>query len=217
MELEAITDEEILKVWQMCTTTYLQYGIKIKFPENTDKKKTYQWRYVKAITKKFKDWEFDNDTAQQFIDIAVSYARQRKIHQKGLAALHQSDLLDRCYKVLTNKNKQRLSIAASLQDMKKWFDSQVGDNVKIDTLLYRKNKRSFPNIILWKQSNKISDLFISLSKSCCRAVNRLQNDEIDRRMLPSTTDLYLIRIDFLSEQNNVTFARKLFGSDWRSK
>lgn len=217
MVKDDIHDSEILRVWSMCTTAYLQNGIKLAFPEDTDIHKTYQWRYIRSIVKKFKEWNFDDDTSQQFIDIAIAYAKQKKILRKGLASLHQSDLLEKCYKVLTNKNKQRLSTIASLTDMKSWYNSQIGDNVALDVLLHRKNKRSFPNIVLWKEANKISDLFISLSRSCCKAVNKLQNDDVGKRMLPATTDLYLIRIDFLSEQNNVTFSRKLFGSDWRSK
>lgn len=213
--LSDISDSEILEVWQLCSKAYLQHGVRIKFPEGTEPCKTYQWRFIKAITRKFKEWQFDVKTSEQFMDIAIAQAKQRNALNKGLSALHQPNMLELCYEILTKRNKQREKIVDSLNDMKIWFDSQIGDDKPIDVLLRRKNKRSLPNIIIWKQASKISDLFISLSRSCCKAVSTLQTDEVEARMIPSPISLFLIRADFLNEQNNVRQTKSIFGKDWR--
>jgi len=134
--------------------------------------------------------------------------------RKGLAALHQSNMLDICYQILTSQQKDNVDQIASLSSMKRWFDAQIGNEDSLKTLLCRRERNTLPNIILWYQASKLSDLFLALSRACGRAMSHLHN-EVECRLLPSTTSLYLLRSEFLSEQHNVKTTRTLFGTDWR--
>ncbi len=66
----------IKEVWLWCTEAYLRCGRKLSLPEGTDPAKTYQWRYVAAIAKKFEEWDLSDEAAQKFIGIAAQTAKQ---------------------------------------------------------------------------------------------------------------------------------------------
>lgn len=217
IDSDMITEERLWTVYGWCATAYLQHGIKIAFPANTDPRKTYQWRYLNSLVNKLNEWEFDDETSKKFIAIAVSQAKQKKVLNKGLACFLQSNLLDICYRKLTAQAKEDCSKLDALKQMKTWFDLQTGDKDPLRCLLHRSSPRAFSNIVMWHQSNRISPLFIALSKSCSKAVFQLQSNDIESNLLPSLSTLYLTRVNFLSESNNLNFVSTLFGTDWRSK
>jgi len=187
--------------------------MRISLPKGTDPTRTYQWRFLLAIAEKFDEWDFDDITAKKFISIAVGEAKRRGLLNKGLAALHQSNMLNICYQIMISQQKDNNIQIKSLESIKNWFDNIVGDNDPFKILMFRRSQ-SLPNIILWYQASKLSDLYLSLSKVCGRVISHI-NDPFERRLLPTTTSLYLLRSDFLSERNNLESAKQLFGSDWR--
>jgi hypothetical protein len=210
-----ISEDKLMKIWQWCHDAYLQYGIKLNFPKGTDPTKTYQWRYIKSISKKFEEWGFDDITSQRYIQIVVSQAKKHNILRKGLAALHQKHMLEYCYNILSNQIIDNKSIQKHLTTVKSWYDAKIQDQEALNVLLKRSSKRALPNLIIWYQSSQLDDLFISLSKACGLAARSIK-DEAEKRLIPSSTTLYLVRNEFLSETNNSQFAKQLFGSDWRN-
>lgn len=217
MESLEITDNDVYEVWNWCSEAYIRYGRKLSFPENTDPKKTYQWRYVKAITKKFKEWDFDAETSKRFIDIAVSHIRDHKMLHKGLSLLHQKNMLANVYSKLEQELDTNKQTTTSLADMKKWVDKQIGDRDPVQVMLSKRNLDSLPKLVEWYQGSKVSALYISLSKSCSKAAAKLaKKDEVARSMLPQTTQLYLLRSNFLRDVNNKKLSRRILQEDWRS-
>ncbi len=213
--METVADDRVMAVWEWCYDVYLQHGVRIAFPTNTDPHRTYQWRFVSSITKKFSEWGFDDHTAKRFIEIAIDQAKKRGVLRKGLAALHQSNMLDICYKIITSQQHDNTDQIKSLTLMKRWYDAHVGQNDPMKILLQRRTRKALPNIILWYQASTLSDLFLALSKACGLAIAKLQDNVVEKRMLPTTTSLYLLRSEFLSERNNRQITRTLFGIDWR--
>lgn len=213
MSTTLLSDTQIMTIWQWCSAAYLQHGFKIKFPTSTDPRKTYQWRFVRSIAEKFVEWEFDEATAKKFIKIAVGQAKVRGVLKKGLAALHQSNMLNICYDILTNEKNEYDSILSTLEKMKEWFDRNVGI-LPIKKLLERQSG-ALPNIIIWYQGSQLSDHFLALSKSCHKAVMSLQHDQMEARLLPSPTSLYLLKAEFLADSNNASVTSRIFGDDWR--
>ncbi len=209
-----ILEDKLMKIWQWCHDIYLQHGIKLNFPKGTDPTKTYQWRYIKSINKKFDEWEFDDLTAQRYIEIVVSQAKRHNILRKGLAALHQRHMLEYCYNIFTSQITNNSSKQKHLASVKAWFDAKIAGEEALNVLLKRSSKRALPNIIIWYQSSQLDDLFISLSKSCSQAARSIK-DDAEKRLIPSSTTLYLVRNEFLAEINNSHFAKELFGTDWR--
>lgn len=214
--MNQILDDKVMSVWQWCYEAYLQHGMRITFPKHTDPRRTYQWRFASSIAKKFSEWKFDDDTAKKFVTIAVGESKRRGVLKKGLAALHQSNMLDICYQIVTSQQIDDIDRLNSLKSMKKWFDGQIGSGDPLTILLYRKERTALSNVVMWYQASKLSDLFLALSRTCCRAIAKLQDNSIENRLLPTTTSLYLLRSEFLSECNNKEITRNLFGKDWRN-
>ena len=202
----------IWQVWEWCSEAYIRYGRKLTFPANTDPIKTYQWRYVKSITKKFDEWEFDEPMARRFIDIAIERSKVLGIMHKGLAALHQGNLLDICHKILQEESSGNDQLIDSLADSKKWvIDRTSGDNT-ISILLDKSNPDAFCNLVKWYQASKLSELYLSLSKSCGRTIEKLENTD-ERDLLPSATRLYKIRNHFYQDVSNQKRSKEILGRD----
>jgi hypothetical protein len=214
MNIAFLSDTRIRVIWDWCSDAYLQHGFKIKLPQANDIRKTYQWRFVKAIAEKFNEWNFDDDTAIRFIRIAVAQAKLRGVLKKGLAALHQTNMLNICYDILNNEKNENDNIIASLNMQKTWYDNHIG-NDPLATLLHRSGHGALPTLIIWYQASRISDHFIALSRPCYKALLRLQGDVMESRMLPAPTSLYLLRNTFFSDTNNVCVSQSIFGDDWR--
>lgn len=209
-----IDDERLWEVWNWCFEAYIRHGKKISFPVNTDYRKTYQWRYISAIATKFEEWQFDEATAKKFIDIAISHSKHVGAFRKGLAALHQGNMLQICFDTLQREMDNSNQSLESLRNVKYWLDTQIGDGDPLDVLL-RKDQH-ISNITMWYQASKITPLFLALSKQCGKAIARLARTDPDERLLlPKSTNLYKLRTEFLDDDFNKHQAKQLFGSDWR--
>lgn len=216
MKILDISDERVFTVWNQCVEVYLQHGRKLSFPQHTDPRKTYQWRYARALAIKFEEWEFDEDTAMSFIRIAVTYAKNNNRLNKGLAALHQGNLLQLCYDELKKSEDNNNNSISSIEIIKQWIDRQIGDKDPVLMFLKRKNPDAFCNIFMWVQATKISPLYLSLSKSCGKALARLAKQHPhERNMLPKSTELFRIRSRFLDDLENKKRSKIILERDWR--
>lgn len=216
MKTLEISDERVLTVWDWCSEAYIRHGRKLSFPANTVPSKTYQWRYAKSLVAKFDAWRFDEDTAKRFIDVAVKHAKHRGTLHKGLAALHQNNLLQVCYDVLQVEEDNNSQSVASLERIKRWWDNQLENKNPITTLLHRSRVGASCNLVIWYQSSKLSPLYLSLSKACGVALAKLNElDKNERLCLPTSITLYRLRTDFLADLGNKKLAQAIFGSDWR--
>lgn len=211
-----ISEERVLEVWDLCSAGYIQHGRKLNFPANTTPSKTYQWRYAKALANKFDEWNFDTATAQRFVDIAIRHAKQCKTLHKGLAALHQGNLLQICYDVLLAEEENNNQSLSSLGHIKRWWDSQLAGKQPLKTLLHRQTSGAYCNLVIWYQSSKLSPLYLALSKTCGIAMARLsEQDQSERALLPKATELYRLRTEFLTDLGTKKQAQTIFGNDWR--
>ncbi len=216
MQTLEISDERIQDVWDLCVTAYLQHGRKLTFPQFTDPKKTYQWRYVKALATKLDEWDFDDETSKSFINIAVRHTKECGLLNKGLAALHQGNMLQICYDELKKSVDNNNQSIESLKQIKQWIDRTVGDRDHTQYMLKRKDRDALCNLVMWYHASKVSPLYLSLSRSCGKAMSGLsKTDQAQRSMLPKSTDLYKIRLRFIEDRTNKRLARELFKNDWR--
>jgi hypothetical protein len=205
---------KILNVWQWCSEIYIQYGRKLTFPAHTDPSKTYQWRYAKAIAQKFEEWDFDEPTAKKFINIAIERSKALGIMHKGLAALHQKNLLDLCYKILQEECKNNDQSIELIKSTKDWLGKRAQDSELTQVLLGRDGPDSFCNLVKWYQASKISDLYLSLSKSCRRAIKAIEGTD-ERTLLPKMTTMYKVRMKFVEDSANKKELEKILGNDWK--
>lgn len=180
-------------VWQYCFESYLRRGIKLKLPNAKDYTKTYQWRFIKAITKKFKEWEFDQDTSKRFIDIAIDHAKELGVINKGLAVLHQQNMMSICYKKLKNEADSNVHMVKRLESTLDFLDSLSLSDIRV-YLLKRPTRQAFSNLTSLYFAKKLSLEFLALSKSAISALNAIEvTHPHEREMLPSDASLYLCR------------------------
>lgn len=210
-----ISEERIMMIWDWCCDAYLQHNIKLAFPANANPTKTYQWRYLKSMIAKFDEWEFDEATTKHFIHICVGHCKQAGVLRKGLAALHQSNLLKICYNKLKERSDNGRQSVDSIVHIHTWLTKRSNGNI-VKTLLKRQEVDEFCNLVKWYQASKISRLYLALSRPCGRAMSRLEAaDPEERSILPKSTTLYLLRTGFIKDAENVEKLKQIFGSDWR--
>lgn len=209
-------DVRVLNVWSWCSEAYLRAGRKLSLPAKTDPTKTYQWRYAQAIARKFEEWDLSDEAAKKFIDIAVRTAKERGMLQKGLAVLHQTNMLATCYDKLKTESTSNAQSLDSLRYVRSWLYKKTGDEDQLTVLLHRAELDTFCNLTVWFQASRISPLYLALSRTCSKALARLNRDFQDERgLLPKTTELYLLRNGFLKDQGNCSQVREIFAQDWR--
>lgn len=204
-----------MTVWEWCSQAYLQHGFRLTFPAKTDPTKTYQWRYARAIALKFAEWDFDEATSCQFISIAIRHCHEAGVLRKGLAALHQSNLLQVCYDKLQKQANTNQQCAHSIEHIHKWLMNK-SDGDLLQSLLYRRDPDEFCNLVKWVQASRVSRLYLALSKTCGIALARLARTHPDEReILPKTTKLYMLRVEFTEDASNVNRVKRILGPDWR--
>lgn len=216
MKRSQVDDTRVLNVWSWCSDAYLRHGRKLSLPAGTDPAKTYQWRYITAIARKFEEWELTDDAAQKFIDIAVRIAKEKGLLNKGLSVLHQANMLSLCYDRLLVESDTNAQNLDSLRHVRGWLLNKCDGRDLLETLLQRANYDGHCNLTLWYKATRISTLYLALSRACNRALARLNRDTPDERSyLPQATELWLIRDSFLKDDGNVSQARIIFAEDWR--
>jgi len=180
----------------MSVDAFAKYNIVLKMPQHTDKRKTYQWRYLSKMNSNFKKWKLDRDEIKQFLSIAVDYAKQNRIAFKGLSLFHQNNILKVCYDRLVARLNYRKRMLRSLREMKIWFEQQTANKDATAVCLERSNSLSMCNLTKWFQSAKINPLFMALNKPCMLAMDMV--GDLDKTLLPSKAELVLARQEFLS-------------------
>lgn len=216
MEKTCINDERIWAIWNWCSDAYLRNGQRLKFPTNTNPINTYQWRYVKAIAQRFEDWQFDDDTCRKFINLATKYAKDKGVLRKGLSVLHQSNMLDICYEMLQREKQFNDQSSNSLESIHSWLQRKFGDEKPLRVLLDRPREGAMCNLTQWYKANRITEQYLAVSKTCCKALARLgRTHPEERRLLPKQTRLYLLRCDIARDVKTLKKARMILGTDWR--
>jgi len=206
-----VDEAYVKRIWEICVAVYLQHGHRLALPEKTDLKRTYQWRYATLISQKFAEWDFDEQTATKFIKIAINRAKERGVLKKGLAVLHQKNMLEVCFKLMDAESTRNDSVLEQLQSAQRFMLEKTKGNVA--AMLERQNLDAFANIVIWYRSNRVPDIYLALSKACWKALSLLTTT--DRAMMPSKAKLYTLREQFIADDNNCKAAMALLGKDWR--
>ncbi len=216
MQTSQVDADRVMDVWSWCSAAYLRHGRKLSLPAGTDPAKTYQWRYATAIAKKFGEWDLSDDAATKFIDIAVGIAKEKGLLNKGLSILHQHNMLELCHQKLQEESTHNTRTLESIRFVKSWLDKKIAGNNAVEVLSDRNDPYGFCNLTMWFQASRISPLYLALSRSCSKVLTRLDSENQDERgLLPKTTELYIIRSDFLKDQGNRRQARTILEQDWR--
>jgi hypothetical protein len=182
-------------------------------PPAKDYTHTYQWRFVKAITKKFAEWNFNDDTCKRFIDIAVDHAKELGVLRKGLAVLHQHNMMEICYKKLKLDGERDQFLIQRLVDTCKFLRSLQVKNYKI-FFLRRTHDKALSNITSLYLAKKLPIEFMAIYRDSIEALSTIELVDTDeRRLLPSDASLYLCRKRILARHGDSEEVRMIVRGD----
>jgi len=209
-------DDAVWKVWNWCIDAFGRCGQTLKFPDNTNPIKTYQWRYTARLVRKLEEWEFDDQASVIFIRYAVEYARDKRLLRKGLSAFFQNNILDICYDRIDSECEEIDKRLALLRKNHSFLLAHTDGKLFINVLLSRSAPDTYYNIVEWFERHRISTIYMALSRSCTVALSRLSKTSPEQRsLLPKSSELFCIMNELT---NNVAFRRQallILGNDWR--
>ncbi len=191
----------------------------MSFPEGTDPRKTYQWRHMEALERKLVEWEFDDTLCKAFIDIAIRYAKDRRLLNKGTSIFLQKNLLAECYTRLREQAVKQDDVVSILGRTKTWLDAQVAasncDDL-IELLMTRNGIGAYPNVIRWYEGGQLPEVYLAVSRACGVAIARLTRERPNERtLLPKDMRLFLTRTSVLAEARVKLEIRNILCDDWR--
>lgn len=198
---------EVARVWDLCRDIYSTHGKALKLPANTDPKKTYQWRYLSKLTETLEAMDLDDRLSRRYVELAVQYAAAHRLLAKGLAIFCQSNLQDVFFDRFQADMRNNRDAHGGLLRSATWVDSHGGPG----EFLRRQNTLGYCNLVKWYQAGRVTELYLSLSRTAGRAMRRMSED--DRLALPTITRLYLVRNQFLTSLDNLERSREIMGGD----
>jgi len=209
--------DRLLALWQICFEAYIKQGHKLSLPKNTDPSRTYQWRYLQALDRKLREWDFDRALIISFITVVAEYAKRNKLIHKGLSVFCQSNILDKCYYRLKELQVFSQSHVAKVRQCKRWFDGEMNGDV-VSILLHRDRRGAYPNIVKWYQAGLLYDSLLAISKICGMAMLRLNTEDKDsRQQLPNLSTLTHLRATLQEDKSVWADLRDIMGDDWRTQ
>lgn len=208
------TTTRIYTIWGICQDAYLRIGNrKLSWPKDTDPTKTYQWRYLETLNKKFLEWEFSDAMCIAFIEAGVQYAVKNRLLAKGLAIFHQTNIINACYNRIKAQTDQRATIIDQITAAKTWLDTKSQNTPIITTLLTRERDGAYCNLVKWYQSGHLPTCFLAISRSCGSAIRQLPPDE--RKLIPNDAILFTTQMSLSQDARFMLQMRAILQEDWR--
>lgn len=192
-------------VFSYCQDIYKEYNFDLRFPKSRDIKKTYQYRYLLAICKKFSAWGLDVNEVKRFLRIAINNSFKHKTIKKGLSALHQKNLLEISYEQLISASVDKSQAAATADMVLVYLIKLCG--VETPDLFLRRRDSIKSNMVITNlfQAGKISVEFMAVNDICRKIVLSAIDDDLqDAMFLPTLGKLYKINTESLSNKGKFT-------------
>jgi hypothetical protein len=201
--LSIIIDPDL--VFSYCQDIYKEYNFDLRFPKSRDVKKTYQYRYLLAICKKFTAWGLDGNEVKRFLRIAINNSFKHKTIKKGLSALHQKNLLEISYEQLISASTDKKQAASTAEMVLAYLVKFCGIEAPESVLRRRENIRSNMVITNLYQAGKISVEFMAVNDICRKIViGAIDGEEQDAMFLPTLGKIYKINTESLSNKDKFT-------------
>jgi len=201
----APSPKRIMAFFKYCQEEFSNAGFRISFPQNTDKTKTYKWRYLVGFAKKIDEWELSDRAAKMLISAMVRWAKKNDQLKKGLSLLASDQILEIGHAAIQGK----------LAGNNRTLDTVIEDMrfIKGKDPMHRSDPRALPAIVRWHMRDQISDVYLAISKKCRASMREL--DKAERSMLPSGKDLIRLRQELFSGDVKMKHKIKLMmDDDW---
>jgi len=187
-------------------------GRKISWPEAKDHRHTYIYMWLS----KFYNWtqkeELDDLTICQVIYALVRYAKRNNILYKGSAILQHERIYAIALSELENYSDLLDNVEYQLKICENAINDRCGNLTKVEFLLKKPGIGQYPNIISLYNAGIISKLYLSVSKSCRRAIKKLDSEL--RMLLPDNMELFKLskRVEFNKDKSDA--AKSVLNDDY---
>lgn len=212
MEDAILADDPAWQTWMLCKSVLRRFNYSLKFPKNTDPRKTYQWRYVSRLSSKFAEWGFDKGTAKVFLEIAARHLGPENLRKNGLGCFFCNGLMEKVYKELETCEVDQQKTLEAIKSSHEFRLSKANSGHK---LLGTDNGQF--NIVTWFTGNRLSPAYLAVSKSCQQAIAALYDmNSVQADSLPTRTQLHAKRRSITTDNDFVKSIKKIIGEDWKS-
>lgn len=208
---EQTQDERVLKAYAIFKRTMRRYGKEVSFPNKTEPKKTYNWRYLTKFLEKFDELQMDDRYMPRIIHAIVHHAKSHHLLERGIAMLNRNDILKLSISQLERDLLQEKESIRLIRQSYDYVMSQSTGGKLSDLLKTRINKNAYTNLTRWYKASLVSLGYIAVSRSCRKALSSLDDNEA--RAFPSFEELLRIRLLYVHNPNIVTNLREFMGAD----
>lgn len=196
-----VLDAKVMKVYDLFKRAMYKSGRMISFPEHTDPKKTYGWRYLSKFVSRLDDLELDDAVIPQIVNALVEQARKDRLLSRGIAILDRKDLLEVCIARLEREKRECNDVVRAVIRSHQFLLNALNEGTEkqsmFDILSARKNKQSYANVTRWHQSGQLSIHYVAVSRVCRKSLGTLDDSEL--KLFPPAKQLLKTRLMHLSD------------------
>lgn len=180
--------KEILKLIIEFKNECKKYKKNFRIPQCKDISQTYQYRWFNSFYEKCRK-DYDQEDMVEIIKCLVKYAKDNRILNVGASLLNRSDIVSIACKMFNDEVSDIENIIINLQNKMKLVDKNF------ESFLLKKTHRDgYNNLIIMYLDGRIDLNFISLSKSCIKALSKIKED---RDLLPIPLQIVKRRLKIL--------------------
>lgn len=205
-------DAKILSVFKILKRTMIKYGKFVSFPDDTDPKKTYNWRYISNFIIKLEAYGLHENFYPQIITAIVEHARRKNLLKRGIAVLLRTDLLELAIKRLEQDCKKEIQTFETIRrSYQLVYDQTEPEQLYYKTLLKKQVRNGYTDIVRWFLAGNIAMDYIVVSRSARIALGSLS--PIERSNFPDAKTLLRMRVKILSHEELIRKLRETLQED----
>lgn len=201
-----MNDDCVIKVYERCLSVFAKHNINVSFPSNTDKRKTYKWRYLQKFCDKLIELNIEDSDVDDLINGIVEYASTHNLIKQGLSILNSTKAIESSIKSLNLKSTSASNVVDHIKTSKQ-FITGLGNTAR-SHLSYKSSRIAVPNLVLYVMSGKISQYYVAVSKLCNEIYNNM--NEVDRSKFDN---LDAVRYKIISHRG-LKSIKEIIGDDW---
>lgn len=201
-----------MTVFKILKRTMMKYGKRVSFPEDTDPKKTYNWRYITNFVNKLDTYGLHESFYPQVITAVVEHAYRKNLLKRGIGVLLRTDLLELVIKKLEqDKRKDTQAYEQIKRSYQLVYDETEPEQMYSKTLLRRQSRNGYTNMVRWYLAGGITLDYVVVSRSARIALGSLSS--IERSNFPDAKTLLRMRMQILSHEELIRKLRETLQED----
>lgn len=209
----SIIDTELeFQILRYLRSALLKHGRSLGVPEGVEITKTYAWRSLHSFANKMRELNIKNEHLSMIINELVKYAHRNNLLSRGYNILCNKNIVEIIIKRLQKDTDVKRIKIEILQKTKNFLNEKI-DNKDLCSLLQERLRiDTYSNFTKWYEQGHISVEYISVSKTCLKILNKLNDNE--RNIIPKPLDLLKTRIKLLSDKESIATITELMGEDY---